>query len=308
MNVKEQRYVCVLAECGNITAAAEKLFISQPALSIYINNLEHTLGVRLFDRSGKKFVPTQAGELYLSKAREMLRLDQEFEEELDELKHDRVGKLIIGIQLRRAPLLLPPVVARLKEAYPQVNIVIKEGVQSLIEKMLQKEECTIYVYNLMQKRSELTSHLILRDQMLAAFPAGHPILDKARIVPGQYYRHMDLADFIQEPLILPTKSQSLRTHLDRVFEKERLYPQHVMEIRNFETAIQLVAEGVGIGFNREQYAKNMMYSKPVEYCTFYDRNFCTTNLYASYPKDAQLPAYAKYAIELFVEEGRKLQG
>ncbi len=50
MNLKEQTYVCVLAECGNITKAAERLFISQPALSIYISTLEKNLGVRLFDR------------------------------------------------------------------------------------------------------------------------------------------------------------------------------------------------------------------------------------------------------------------
>lgn len=58
MNLKEQEYVCVLAECGNITKAAEKLYISQPALSIYISNLEKTLGVKLFDRSGKRFTLT----------------------------------------------------------------------------------------------------------------------------------------------------------------------------------------------------------------------------------------------------------
>ena len=50
MNLKEQEYVCALAENGTITAAAKELFISQPALSIYINNLEKSLGVRLFER------------------------------------------------------------------------------------------------------------------------------------------------------------------------------------------------------------------------------------------------------------------
>ena len=48
MNMKEQQYVCVLAECGSITRAAKELYISQPALSIYINNLEKSLNVKLF--------------------------------------------------------------------------------------------------------------------------------------------------------------------------------------------------------------------------------------------------------------------
>ena len=52
MNMKEQQYVCVLAECGSITRAAKELYISQPALSIYINNLEKSLNVKLFERLG----------------------------------------------------------------------------------------------------------------------------------------------------------------------------------------------------------------------------------------------------------------
>ena len=72
MNLKEQEYVCALAENGTITAAAKELFISQPALSIYINNLEKSLGVRLFERVGKQFILTYAGEQYVEKAKLIL--------------------------------------------------------------------------------------------------------------------------------------------------------------------------------------------------------------------------------------------
>lgn len=75
----------MLAECGNITRAAERLFISQPALSIYISSLEKSLGIRLFERVGKKFVLTCAGELYVEKARKMLALKAEFDEALSEI-------------------------------------------------------------------------------------------------------------------------------------------------------------------------------------------------------------------------------
>lgn len=74
MNLKEQEYVCALAENGTITAAAKELFISQPALSIYINNLEKSLGVRLFERVGKQFILTYAGEQYVEKAKLILQL------------------------------------------------------------------------------------------------------------------------------------------------------------------------------------------------------------------------------------------
>ena len=92
MNLKEQTYVCVLAECGNITKAADRLYISQPALSIYINNLEKSLGTKLFERAGKRFVLTPAGELYVEKARKMLELKKEFDEAMAEIRDNKRGK------------------------------------------------------------------------------------------------------------------------------------------------------------------------------------------------------------------------
>ncbi len=87
MNLKEQLYVCTLAESGSLTQAAKQLFISQPALSLYISNLENTLGARLFDRIGKQFVLTQIGELYVETAAEMLRLKDHFDTEFSEIKN-----------------------------------------------------------------------------------------------------------------------------------------------------------------------------------------------------------------------------
>ena len=55
MDLKEQKYVCTLAECKSLTRASERLYISQPALSLYINNVEKNLGAPLFKRNGRKF-------------------------------------------------------------------------------------------------------------------------------------------------------------------------------------------------------------------------------------------------------------
>ena len=81
MNLKEQQYVCTLARCQSLSRAAEELFISPSALSVYISNLEKYLGVRLFERTGrgKAFVLTSIGEEYVVRAEKMLELKAEFE-------------------------------------------------------------------------------------------------------------------------------------------------------------------------------------------------------------------------------------
>lgn len=92
MNLKEQEYVCALAENGTITAAAKELFISQPALSIYINNLEKSLGVRLFERVGKQFILTYAGEQYVEKAKLILQLSHELDEKLKDIYYRKLQR------------------------------------------------------------------------------------------------------------------------------------------------------------------------------------------------------------------------
>lgn len=98
MNLREQLYVCTLAETGSLTQAARQLFISQPALSLFISNLENTLGIRLFDRIGKQFVLTYAGELYVARARQMLELKDSFDMELSEVINGQNERLRVGMQ------------------------------------------------------------------------------------------------------------------------------------------------------------------------------------------------------------------
>ena len=73
MDLKEQKYVCTLAECKSLTRASERLYISQPALSLYINNVEKILGARLFERNGRKFELTWLGKQYVEKASQIDR-------------------------------------------------------------------------------------------------------------------------------------------------------------------------------------------------------------------------------------------
>ena len=138
MNMKEQQYVCVLAECGSITRAAKELYISQPALSIYINNLEKSLNVKLFERVGKRFILTYAGERYVEKARAMLRLEEEFEEELKDITGNYTGRIRIGVQTRRATWLLPPVVAAYEQEFPNVDVILYEGIQGVLDQKSKK--------------------------------------------------------------------------------------------------------------------------------------------------------------------------
>ena len=105
MNLKEQEYICTVARCGSITQAAKQLFITQPALSSYISNVEKALGVELFSHEGKQIRLTYAGEQYVEKAEQMLAMRQEYLREVQDIQRGLRGRVCVGMQRRRGPVL-----------------------------------------------------------------------------------------------------------------------------------------------------------------------------------------------------------
>ena len=306
MNLKEQQYICTAAECGSITKAAEKLFITQPALSLYISNLEKVLGIRLFDRIGKQLLLTPAGELYVEKAQKMLEMQREFDAQLRDLKNFVEGELSVGVQLRRAPLLLPPAMARFRERYPHIRVAIREGVQTELEAMMAENRVQLLIYNAREEKRDLHSIPLYEDCLLLAVPGEHPLNQQAKPLAGYHYDYLDLGLCRREFFILPTKRQSLRTHVDRIFADIHLYTGNCLEVRNLETAMSLVNEGYGLGFNREQYTRSMTYLKNVRYYIF-DPVGCRGNwVYVGYKKGREAPDYAHHFIEVLAERGRDI--
>lgn len=303
MNLKEQTYVCVLADCGNITKAAERLFISQPALSIYIGNLEKMLGAKLFERSGRKFSLTYAGELYVEKARRMLELKKEFDEALAELLDNRRGRIRLGIQLRRESWLLPPVLAEFQEEFPDIEVVIREGTMHELRELLEAYELDLVLMNEAALWKEMEYQILFEEELLIAVPQIHPLNEKAEYVPGSRYRSLDLRWLEGETLILQKPNQSIRADVDAALKEAGVHPMKTVVIRNIETAIQMAAEGLGIAFNRESYANNMKYMKRVNYYTM-GSAAKKSAFVAGYREGMYVPVYMQRFIELISEQGR----
>ena len=109
MDRRELEYIIVIAQEKNLSKAAERLYVSQPALSRFLLKLETQAGLPLFERKKRQLVPTLAGELYLDTARKMLQLDQDLERQLKKLRECTHGKLTIGITPGRGHTVLPRV-------------------------------------------------------------------------------------------------------------------------------------------------------------------------------------------------------
>ena len=137
MYSKELVYVTTIAESGSLSAAAKKLSMTQPALSIFLSNLEVELEAPLFTRNGRRMVPTKAGELYLSTAKKILDLEEHFHIQLDSLLHSENCTLRIGLPWIQAPFLIPPIM------YPGVSLRFSNSVLEDLTKKLENDQLDI---------------------------------------------------------------------------------------------------------------------------------------------------------------------
>lgn len=296
MNLKEQQYVCTLAKCQTISRASEELYISQPALSVYISNLEKYLGVKLFERTGKSFLLTYAGEEYVKRAEKMLEMKREFEEIVNAVKQRYQGRLRLGIQTRRSAYIDPLLVSRFVGRYPDVELVIRDGVQSDLIEMYEKNEIDLLFGVHMDQLRESENIPIADEYVLLAVPRDHPAAKHAYVREGDLYPHIDLEHFDNETFILPQKNQNLRHIADNILETAQICPSRLFEIRSFEAAMEIVSQGLGIGFNRSGYAA-FMKNPGVRYYLIGERTI-SYPLVVSYRKGKEITPYMEYMIEL----------
>lgn len=305
MDLKEQKYVCTLAECQNLTRAAERLYISQPALSIFISKLENSMGIPLFTRKNGKFILTYAGECYVEEARKMLELERSLRKKLDKITSEQSGRIRIGSSVRRSPWLLPPVIAKFEKEWPDVEVILKEGTISDLNELLDNFELDLVVLNLPDLKDDMDYQVLFRDEFLLAVPQFHPINEKSEYVPGSAYRKIDPKYLNGESLFLHASWSSSRQIEDRILEKHHVKPGRIRVIRGTETSFQMIAEGLGIGFIRESYAINLKYRKTVNYYCI-DSDDHPIDVVACYRSSAPLPAYMKRMLELLEEHGRNM--
>jgi len=136
MNLKQAQYVKTIAECGSITAAAKKLFVSQPSLSQMLRQLEQDTGLPIFDRSTSPMRLTYAGEKYLYAAERILAANAELDSQLREIRQEHAGRLRLGISVTRAMQVMPLVMPVFQQQYPNVTLQLTESGSANLEELL----------------------------------------------------------------------------------------------------------------------------------------------------------------------------
>src|SRR3989304_5827963 len=138
MDARQLEIFVKVVELGSFSKAAEALFLTQPTVSEHIRGLEEELGVRLLDRLGRGAAPTKAGQLLLGYGRRILELHREARQALDQFQGRMSGELVIAASTIPGEYVLPALIGRFKEKYPDIAISLLIGdTQRVVEWVLE---------------------------------------------------------------------------------------------------------------------------------------------------------------------------
>lgn len=136
MTIVQLEYIVALDSYRSFVLAAEKCFVTQPTLSMQVQKLEDTLGVKIFDRSKQPVVPTEIGEEIIAQARILLSESQKIKEIISDRQKDLSGELKIGIIPTISPYLLPRIIANFIEKYPLVKLIVwEQTTEEIVQKL-----------------------------------------------------------------------------------------------------------------------------------------------------------------------------
>lgn len=274
MDLKQIEYILKIAEENNITHAAEKLYISQSALNQQLLKLEKELGTELFYRSRTNWRPTQAGELYISAAKEILHIKKDTYNQIFDLAHQHKGKLSIGFTQNRGTSLFSAIYPSFHEKHPQVIVEPMELSVRAQLALIENHALDIGFLTLLtnQKKKGLSYFPIKTEEIFLAVPASYDYSRSAIYESTSKYPVLPLKQLNSESFVLLYKQSTLRILVDSLFQNAGFMPNILFETASTYTILNMIEASLCCGLIPAYYVdpenKNINYYALPEHPTW----------------------------------------
>ncbi len=237
LSLRQLRYFTALSKTLHFGKAAEQCFVTQSTLSAGIKELEESLGVRLAERTKRRVVLTPLGQDVAIRAQNILRDANELIAFTASSRKPLSGTLRLGVIPTIAPYLLPHALPKLRQEFPDLDLVLVEDQTERLLQALRDGRVDVVLMALPWPSQEFTSLTLFTDCFMLACPKGHPL---AKL------KTASATDFAEEPLLLLADGHCLREHALRACAFKGHAGQQGLEGASLLTIAQMVAGGLGI--------------------------------------------------------------
>jgi DNA-binding transcriptional LysR family regulator len=262
MEFRQLRYFITVAQELHFGRAADRLQITQPALSKQIASLEKELGVQLLSRTKRAVKITPAGQEFFEQAQQLLRQAEAAIQMTQKIDRGEVGKLTIGFTETAAHTILPQLVRDFRQDYPNVEIIpIGMATEAQVTALNQHKIDLAFLHPPIDERG-IELYPILEETFIAVLPPQHSLLE---------YDRIPLKAFANEPLIIHPRQEGpiLYDGFVRACHEAGFQPKIIQESLSLQTRVCLVATGMGITFVSSQLqflVGSKVVCRPLEKC------------------------------------------
>src|SRR6516164_7452099 len=213
MNLNHLAVFHAVAQAGSMTLGAERLDISQPAVSKQVRELERALGVHLFDRVGRRVRLSRAGEVLAEYARRLFALAHEAETAMADVRGAQRGRLAVGASTTIGTYLLPGVVAEFWRRHPRVELLVQIENTEQVHRRLAGQELDLGLTEGLIEEDELDAEVFHQDELVLIAAPGHRLAGQPRV---------PLSAVREEPFVLREPGSGTRAVEERVLARLKL--------------------------------------------------------------------------------------
>ena len=221
----------------NFSLAAKQLYLSQPAVSMQIKQLEESIGLPLFEQMGKKIYLTEAGRELLHYSRSISQQLSEMEAVFDEMKGLGHGKLTISV-VNTANYFTPQLLARFCQRYPNINVILQVANRDAVLKQLADNSTDLAILGQPPDGLDISAEAFLDNPLVVISAPEHPLAKLKRI---------KFSRLAEENFLSREPGSGTRSAMERVFAQHKIQPHIIMEMETNEAIKQAVQAGMGLG-------------------------------------------------------------
>ena len=293
---------------GSISKAAQKLFISQPSLSVMIQKIEEDIGVPLFDRTCKPIRLTETGQEYIKATEEIQHIEKSFQNFLEASQLLQTGSLTIGSNQLLSSLVLPRYIGQFISQYPNIRLNLVDDNSVVLENLAISGQLDLVLDNHPLDNDIFEQHILREEQLLLAVPKGFSCnqgLEKYQLTYEDLDRfehlkasndYVSLNHFADIPYVTMTKQNDTRRRSDEIFHEAGFKPNNILEIDRLVTLFSFVQQGSAASIVSDTLVQYLQ--TPCKNVVFYRIQSASASraLFVSYKRNR----YYSKAMEAFV--------
>jgi molybdate transport repressor ModE-like protein len=237
MDLHQLSLFVAVAETGSISAAARLRNISQPVLSLHVQNLEEYFGIPLLDRVGRGVQLTEAGKLLVQQIRTVLGSVQEMKDTMEEWSELGRGFLKIGGSTTPGVYLLPKILGQFKKEFPGIELDLLIGNTAQVERWVTENTLSLGVIGKKTTLPDMEAVPFVKDELVVITPANHLLAKKRSL------RIKELANY---PFIIREEGSNTRQTYEEILEKKGIKLNIALELGSTEAIKEAVSAGLGI--------------------------------------------------------------